>query len=517
MLLEQVSIGFTHLRHFGADYKGAIALIGVLRVEILMVGFSLVELTQRLDFGNDRLIKKSLCALGCLLKKLSFLFIAVDHDRTVLATGICALTIPAGRVMTGEENIEDSFTTNDFGVEIHAYHLVVAGLTGAHRTVVGVGHLTATIAAHAVLHPAQLTVDRVQAPEASAAEYETFSCHVYPFADVLLEQRGVGDYYSVKRCAVLFWKNEAVPCDNSGMAEQNTHKIPTLEQVVQAFHELYPPSLQAGWDKSGLIAGRAQDPVERILFAVDALDATAREAVDYGAGLMITHHPLLLRGVSFLPDTDYKGSVLHTLIGGGCGLLAAHTNVDSAVEGTNESLCRVLGLTDCVPLTEPATQALDGVEYAVGTGRVGRLEQPVTLNELAQRLARALPGVAAPLRVAGRADQMIERVALCSGSGDSLFDAVRAANVDVYITADLRHHPASEFREQERARGSECALIDCSHAASESLWMQRAGERVQALLAEQGYSVEFRVSTLNTDPWDFTVNTADTPGSASTL
>ncbi|MDO5750942.1 MAG: Nif3-like dinuclear metal center hexameric protein [Rothia sp. (in: high G+C Gram-positive bacteria)] len=301
------------------------------------------------------------------------------------------------------------------------------------------------------------------------------------------------------------------------MAEQNTLKTPTLEQVVRAFHDLYPPTLQAGWDKSGLIAGRAQAPVERILFAVDALDATAREAVDYDAGLMITHHPLLLRGVSFLPDTDYKGSVLHTLIGGACGLLAAHTNVDSAVDGTNDLLCEVLGLVDCVPLAEPQVQVRDGVEYQVGTGRVGRLEQPTTLRELAQRLAQALPGVAAPLRVAGRADQMIERVALCSGSGDSLFDAVRAAHVDVYITADLRHHPASEFREGERAAGRECALIDCSHAASESLWMQRAGERVQALLAERGYAVEFRVSELNTDPWDFTVDTAETDGSASTL
>jgi len=105
---------------------------------------------------------------------------------------------------------------------------------------------------------------------------------------------------------------------------------------------------------------------------------------------------------------------------------------------------------------------------------------------------------------------------LCGGAGDSLFEAVRSVGADVYITADLRHHPASEFREQELVRGTGCALIDCSHAASESLWLQRAGERLQALLAERGHSITFTVSSLNTDPWDFTVPTGSAAGSAST-
>ena len=115
-----------------------------------------------------------------------------------------------------------------------------------------------------------------------------------------------------------------------------------------------------------------------------------------------------------------------------------------------------------------------------------------------------------------RPEQRISRVALCGGAGDSLFEAVRSVGADVYITADLRHHPASEFREQELVRGTGCALIDCSHAASESLWLQRAGERLQALLAERGHSITFTVSSLNTDPWDFTVSTGSAAGSAST-
>ena len=112
-------------------------------------------------------------------------------------------------------------------------------------------------------------------------------------------------------------------------------ETPTLAEVVDAFHTLFPPQLAAGWDASGLVAGRGAAKVSTVLFAVDALTATAEEAVAEGAQLLITHHPLLLRGAKFIPDSDYKGNVLHTLIEGGCGLLGAHTNADAAVEGVN--------------------------------------------------------------------------------------------------------------------------------------------------------------------------------------
>ena len=291
---------------------------------------------------------------------------------------------------------------------------------------------------------------------------------------------------------------------------------PNLAQVVAAFHDLYPPQLAAGWDASGLVCGRTAAPVRHVHFAVDALAATADEAVEHGAGLLITHHPLLLRGAQFIPDTDYKGHVLHTLIEGQCGLLGAHTNADAAIAGVNEALCDALHLTDRTALAEPQTQEFGGEEHSVGTGRVGTLPEPLTLRALSECLADALPATAGGLRIAGSPEQRISRVALCGGAGDSLFEAVRSVGADVYITADLRHHPASEFREQELVRGTECALIDCSHAASESLWLQRAGERLQALLAERGHSITFTVSSLNTDPWDFTVSTGSAAGSAST-
>ena len=89
---------------------------------------------------------------------------------------------------------------------------------------------------------------------------------------------------------------------------------------------------------------------------------------------------------------------------------------------------------------------------------------------------------------------------------------MRATDAQVYITADLRHHPASEFRETARVDGSNIALIDCSHPASESLWLRSAADRLRALLAERGYGIETKLSALNTDPWDFTVSTGVATG-----
>jgi putative NIF3 family GTP cyclohydrolase 1 type 2 len=110
------------------------------------------------------------------------------------------------------------------------------------------------------------------------------------------------------------------------------------------------------------------------------------------------------------------------------------------------------------------------------------------------------------VRVSGDKDGLVQRVAVCGGAGDSLFDEVRSSNADLYVTADLRHHPASEAR--EAAVNGRPYLIDVSHFASEWLWLPAAAEALGNVLTDQGLDVEIRVSTTNSDPWDFIL----TPG-----
>ncbi|GAA1953467.1 Nif3-like dinuclear metal center hexameric protein [Agromyces allii] len=270
-----------------------------------------------------------------------------------------------------------------------------------------------------------------------------------------------------------------------------------LADVLSTIERLWPVSGAEGWDSVGLVTGDPAATVRRVLLTVDAVGETVDEALEWGADLVIAHHPLLLRGVTTVAEDRYKGAILARLIRGGCALVAAHTNADVVERGTSAVLAERLGLVDGRPIVPSAGP---GGEAGHGLGRVGRLAQPTTVGRLARQLAEILPPTATGVRVAGGFDDPVETVALCGGAGDSLIGdpAVRAA--DAYITADLRHHPASESREQSKLTGGP-ALIDVSHWASEWLWLDAAAEQ----LREAHPELELRVSELRTDPWDFQV------------
>jgi dinuclear metal center YbgI/SA1388 family protein len=275
----------------------------------------------------------------------------------------------------------------------------------------------------------------------------------------------------------------------------------TLGAIQLAVEELWPESLAEDWDEVGLVAGHPDAEVRKVMFAVDPSSEVIEEAIDFGAELLITHHPLLLRGVTSVAANTAKGRAVHRLIESGTALMTVHTNGDSAVGGVSDVLADALGLQDVAPLT-PAANGLP----EEGIGRVGDLEEALTLGDFAARVFGILPSVAGGVRVSGDRDGIVRRVAVCGGAGDSLFGEVRASNADVYLTADLRHHPASEAR--EAAVNDRPYLIDVSHFASEWLWLPAAAEALGNVLADQGHDVEIRVSTTNSDPWDFIL----TPG-----
>jgi dinuclear metal center YbgI/SA1388 family protein len=156
------------------------------------------------------------------------------------------------------------------------------------------------------------------------------------------------------------------------------------------------------------------------------------------------------------------------------------------------------------PYEEPA---YDVVELASveetdrGSGRVGRLPAPMSLREFADHVAGVLPNTAHGVRVAGDPGRRVDRVGLCGGAGDFLLDRARHDGVDVYLTSDLRHHPASELREHERLDGAP-ALVDVAHWAAESTWLPILQRRLRTALRD---TVEVHVSTIVTDPWTFRV------------
>ncbi|MFB4318053.1 Nif3-like dinuclear metal center hexameric protein [Actinomadura sp. 21ATH] len=259
-----------------------------------------------------------------------------------------------------------------------------------------------------------------------------------------------------------------------------------LSRAVAALEEMYPPSWAEPWDAVGLVCGDPDQEVGRVLLAVDPVAAVVDEALEWGADLIVTHHPLLLRGVHGVAATTPKGRLIHRLIRNGVALYTAHTNADVADPGVSDALARAVGLTGGLRPLAPSAD-----DPRRGLGRIGELPEPMTLRAFTAQAAAGLPATAWGVRAAGDPDRTVRTVAVCGGAGDSLLDTARAAGVDVYLTADLRHHPASEHTE----RGGP-ALVDAAHWATEWPWLADAERR----LAEAG-TLQTRVSARVTDAW----------------
>jgi dinuclear metal center YbgI/SA1388 family protein len=234
-----------------------------------------------------------------------------------------------------------------------------------------------------------------------------------------------------------------------------------------------------------------------VLFAVDPVNVVVQEALDWRADLIVTHHPLFLRGVHSVAATTPKGRIVHTLLTNGIALHTCHTNADTANPGVSDALAAVLGIGELRPLDPHST------DPALGIGRIGVLPEPEPLKAFRRRVADALPATAHGVRVAGDPDRPIHRVAVSGGAGDSYLDVVREQAVDAYVTADLRHHPSSEFGEHPEAP----ALIDVAHWASEWPWLADAAHRLVHALEGEGTTLETRISTICTDPWSTHVPT----------
>ncbi|MDQ0760352.1 Nif3-like dinuclear metal center hexameric protein [Streptomyces canus] len=271
--------------------------------------------------------------------------------------------------------------------------------------------------------------------------------------------------------------------------------MPRLSEVIAALENLWPAERAESWDAVGTVVGDPDQEVTRVLFAVDPVQEIVDEAVKLGADLLVTHHPLYLRGTTTVAASHFKGRVVHTLIKNDIALHVAHTNADTADPGVSDALAGALDLRVVRPLVPDPTDT----SGRRGLGRVCEVDPPMTVREIAARAAERLPATAQGIRVAGDPEATVRTIAVSGGSGDSLFDQVRASGVDAFLTADLRHHPVSEFI-AARAH-SPLALLDAAHWATEWPWCELAAAQLDEISDRHGWDLRVHVSRTVTDPW----------------
>ena len=261
-----------------------------------------------------------------------------------------------------------------------------------------------------------------------------------------------------------------------------------LENLISHFDSLWPPSDKEEWDKPGLMLGDPAQDVKKVLLSVDVTREVIEEAVASECQLIISHHPMFMRGLFELSELGPKGANAALAIRNHLAVFSAHTNADFQIGGVTQSLAHKLGLSELNPLASTNSHVV-----------IGSIK-PISLLDFARQVAKQLPAVAQGVRVAGDPARLISKVAVLAGAGDAYLPMVALSDADLYITSDLRHHPAQDFTQQSQISGGP-ALIDIAHWAAEWVWLDNAKAQLDSLIPQ----VEFVVSEINTDPWTFAV------------
>ncbi len=215
----------------------------------------------------------------------------------------------------------------------------------------------------------------------------------------------------------------------------------TVGQILAALERWAPPAVAWERDTVGLLIGEPEAPVTRVLIALDATEAVLRQAVETGAELVVTHHPLLFRPLRTLSEATAGpvAGLAVRFVRENVALVAVHTNLDFITGGTSFALAELLGLTDVELLAPvPAPVGLTGGPFgngAIGTWTATDGAPDVVLSAIRDRLG------AAGLRVSGEAPTgTVRRVAVCGGSGSDLIDVARQKGADLYLTSDVTYH-----------------------------------------------------------------------------
>ena len=263
---------------------------------------------------------------------------------------------------------------------------------------------------------------------------------------------------------------------------------PTANQLAEIIELRYPKSLAVEWDVVGFVTNNSNIVVNNILLTIDVTAEVIAEANEKSIDLIISHHPLILDPNEISDIQTKRIQLRQKMEENNIALYVAHTNADIAQGGVNDSLAKVLCLQNIEAF---------GVEKMA---RKGNLTTQITLREFVNLLSDKLPQVKGSIQVSGKLDSKVSKVGLCGGSGSSLLEEVRKEDVEVFVTADLKHHAVSD---NENMNGP--ALVSVSHWASEWVWLPELEQQLKTDLSQKHFNSRIFISEISTDPWNFSL------------
>lgn len=242
----------------------------------------------------------------------------------------------------------------------------------------------------------------------------------------------------------------------------------TLKDVMQIMNEIAPVKMAEDWDNVGLMLGRVDKIIRRILVALDVSPEVVQQAIDGHYDLIISHHPLIFKPITCLSNLEWRQKLILTLAEHNIAVYSAHTNLDSVSGGVNDMLAKALDLED-----------YDILDDESSIGRIGAVK-PISLEQFAASVKNSLK---ADYIVVGNAGKGVHRVAICGGAGADFIEIALAKGADTMVTGDVKYHEA------QRAVFSGMNIIDAGHQATERIVLESLADRLSLHFTERNWNI----------------------------
>ena len=248
-----------------------------------------------------------------------------------------------------------------------------------------------------------------------------------------------------------------------------------IHEFTAGMERIAPKELALEFDNPGLLIEPDHTEINRVLVALDCTKTVAEEAAAWGADLVLTHHPLFFHPVKHMTYSDPATNAACLLLRNGIGLFSAHTNLDAAHGGVNETLCTLLGIREAIPFDE-------------GVGRVGVLKAPGTLADFASSVEQVL---GTRVQILGDLKKSVSRVAVMGGSGGDSIALAAAQGADVLLTGEVKHSSAID------AMTLGISLIVAGHYETEAIVLEPLIKRLQ----NDCFDVQYNLSRADGSPF----------------
>lgn len=241
-----------------------------------------------------------------------------------------------------------------------------------------------------------------------------------------------------------------------------------LSKIINYLEEKFPLNLSEEWDNVGLLVGRRDSKIKRILLSLDVTDKVIDEAIKVGANLIITHHPIIFKSLKVINGDTTLGKKILKLIENKIAVYSMHTNLDSAKSGLNDFLGEnILELKDGKILEK---FELNGREF--GIGRIYKLDNPIELKKLSQKVKEKLKLDCINI-VTSDINLNIKKIALISGSGSTYWRKAKKLGADILLTGDIKYHEALDAKEEN------FSLMDIGHFESECIFVKHLKDIIE--------------------------------------